>query len=102
MCNRHYQLDVSGTLAAHLLFGNFNAATVADDTFISNALVLAAGALVVLGRTEDALAEESVALRLISTVVYGLRLGHLAIRTFEDFLRRRKADGNLRKITLYL
>ena len=102
MGNRHNQLDVSCTLAAHFLFGNLHAATVADYTFISNALILSAGALVVLGRTENTLAEQAVALRLVSTVVYGLRLCHLAIRIFKDFLRRRKADGNLRKITLYL
>ena len=98
----HHQLDVAGTLAADLLLGDLYTTTVADDTLIANALVLTAGTLVVLGRTEDALTEQSVALRLVGSVVDGLGLGHLAERTLEDFLGRSEPDGNLRKIILDL
>ena len=74
----HYQLNVSAALATHLLLGDFDTATVAHDTLIADTLVLAAVALVVLGRTKDALAEQAVALGLISAVVDGLRLQNLA------------------------
>ena len=81
------QLDVAGTLTANLLLGNFDAATVADDALITDALVLAAGALIVLRRTEDTLAEQTVALRLVGTVVDGLGFGNLAEAALEDILR---------------
>ena len=50
---------------------------VADDALVTDALVLAAGTLVVLRRTEDALAEQTVTLRLVGTIVDGLRLCNL-------------------------
>ena len=68
---------MSDTLTTHLLLGNLNTATVADDTLVTDTLVLTAGTLVVLRRTEDALAEQTVALGLVGAVVDGLRLGNL-------------------------
>ena len=87
MCHWHDELDVSGTLTAHLLLGNLNTATVADDALVANTLVLAAGALIVLRRTKDTLTEQAVALWLIGTVVDGLRFGNLAEAALEDVLR---------------
>ena len=87
MCNRHNELDMSGALTAHFLLCNLYTAAVADNAFISDALIFTAGTLIVLCRTKDALAEKSVALRFICTIVYGLRFGNLAKRTFEDFFR---------------
>ena len=101
MGNRYYQLDMTGALTAYLFLGNLDTASVADDTLVAYALVLAAGALIVLGRTEDALAEESVTLWLIGTIVNRLWFGNLAKRIFQDFFGRSQSDGNLRKIILY-
>ena len=84
---RHHQFDVTRTLAANLLLCHLNTASVANDTFISDSLILATGTFIVLGRTEDAFAEQAVALRLVSTIVDGLRLGHLTIRIFQDLFR---------------
>ena len=70
---------MTGTLTTNFLLGNLNTATVADDTLIADALVLAAGTLVILGRTEDTLAEQTITLRLVCTIVDGLRLCHLTI-----------------------
>ncbi len=75
------QVDVAHALAAHLLPRHLDAAALADDPLVADALVLAAVALPVLGRTEDALAEEAVALGLERAVVDGLRLGDLARTT---------------------
>ena len=74
----HHKLDVAHALAAHFLFGDFHAATVADDALVADALVFSAMALIVLYRTEDALAEEAVALGLVGAVVDGFGLEHLA------------------------
>jgi len=72
------QLYVAHALAAHLGLGNFHAAAVADHAFELHPAVFAAGAFVVLGRAEDALAQQAVALGLERAVIDGLRLLHLA------------------------
>ena len=102
VCHGHNELDVTGTLAAHLLLRDLYAASVADDALVANALVLAAVALVVLGRTEDALAEEAVALGLVGAVVDGFGFQHLTVRIGLDFLGRGQANGNLGEVALYL
>src|SRR5262249_42742960 len=53
-----------------------------------------AGALVVLGRPEDAGAEEAVPLGLERAVVDGLGLLHLPVRPVADLLRRRQLDAD--------
>jgi len=68
---------VTHPLTAHLLAGDLDAAALADDALVADTLVLAAVALPVLGRTEDALAEEAVLLGLQRAVVDRLRLGYL-------------------------
>ena len=72
--DRHNERDVTHTLAAHLFLGHLDAAAVAYDAFVADALVLSAMALVVLDGAEDALAKEAIALRLIRPVVDGLGL----------------------------
>src|SRR5262249_58495687 len=57
-----------------------------------HALVLAARALVILGRPEDAGTEQAVALGLEGAVVDGLRLLHLAVRPVADLLTRGQLD----------
>jgi hypothetical protein len=52
-------------------------------------------ALIVLYRTEDALAEQAVALGLIGAVVNGLGLEHLTLRVAKDVVGRRQSNGNL-------
>ncbi len=101
MSHRHNKANVTHALAAHFLFCHFNGAAVANDTFVADALVLAAMALVVLHRAEDALAEQTVALGLVGTVVYGFRLKHLAAALLEDFLGRSQSDADLREDVLW-
>src|ERR1035438_10288825 len=64
MRHRRRQLDVTHALAAHLGAGHLDAALVADDSLVPIPLVLAAVAFPVLGRTENLLAEQTVAFRL--------------------------------------
>src|SRR5207344_2493785 len=93
--DRAGQLDVAHPLATDLAPGHLHAALVADDALVADPLVLAAVALPVLGRTEDALVEQPVLFRLERPVVDGLGLGDLALRPLPDLVRagERDADG---------
>src|SRR4051794_40719782 len=82
-------------LAADLRDGDLDSALLADDALILHALVLAAQALIVLDRTEDARAEQAVALGLERSVVDRLGLLDLAERPAADPLRRSDADLDL-------
>ena len=65
---------VSHPLSTNLLLCYLYTATVADDPFVADSLVLSAMALIILRRAEDSLAEKSVSLRFVGTVVDSLRL----------------------------
>src|SRR6266540_3926834 len=67
-------------------------ALLADDALVLHALVLAAQALVVLDRSEDARTEQAVALGLEGPVVDGLRLLDLAVRPVANLLGRGELD----------
>src|SRR4029077_17141216 len=90
--DRRGEVDVPHPLAADLGAGHLDAAALADDALVTDPLVLAAVALPVLGRAEDALAEEPVFLRLQVPVVDRLRLGDLAPAPGADLLRGRETD----------
>jgi hypothetical protein len=79
---------VAHALAAHLGAGHLDAAALADDALEADALVLAAGALPVLGGTEDLLAEQAVLLGLERAVVDGLGLLDLAVRPAANLVGR--------------
>ena len=79
MGNRRSQFNMAHTLATDFGACYFNAATVADDSLITDALVLAAMALPVTGRSKDTLAEQSIALWLQCAIVDGLRLLDLTV-----------------------
>ena len=102
MSNRDNELDVSRALAAYLLLCHLYTTTVADDATVADTLVLAAGALKVFCRTEDALAEEAVTLWFICAVVDGLWFCDLTVRVLEYFFRRSDTNGYLGEIVLYL
>ena len=89
------QLDMAHALAANARQRDFDAALLADDALVLHALVLAAQALVVLDRAEDARAEQTVTLGLERAVVDGLRLLDLAERPGQNLLRagERNPDG---------
>ncbi len=86
------QVDVRHPLAADLGARHLDAAALADDALVADPLVLAAVALPVLGRTEDALAEQPILLGLQRAVVDRLGLRDLARGPAPDLLRRGEAD----------
>ena len=77
MRNGGCQLYMTHALAADLALCDLNTAAVADLALVADLLVFAAVALPVLGRSEYAFAEKTVALRLEGAVVDGLGLGYL-------------------------
>ena len=93
--DRRGQLDVAHPLTTHLGAGDLDAAALADDALEAHALVLAAVALPVPGRTEDLLAEEPVLLGLEGAVVDGLGLLDLAVRPRADVVGGGQADAQL-------
>src|SRR5205814_8076925 len=92
--HRRGELDVAHALAAHLRARHFDAALVADDAFVADALVLSAVALPVPRGTEDALVEEPVLFRTERAVVDRLRLRDFAARPRADLARRRQRDAD--------
>ena len=93
---------MSHPLPADLLLGHLDTAAVADDTAVPDPLVFAAIALVVLGRTEDLFAEETVTLRLVGPVVHRLRLQDLSMGSVDNVLRRCKRDADSLEVAPYL
>src|SRR5437667_3928131 len=82
-------------LAPNLRQRHLDAALLADDALVLHPLVLAAQALVVLDRPEDAGAEQAVAFRLEGPVVDGLRLLDLAVGPGENLVRASDRDPAL-------
>src|SRR5206468_10755632 len=81
-------------LTAALRARDLDAALVADDALVADPLVLAAVALPVLRRAEDALVEETVLFRLERPVVDGLGLRHLTLGPLPDLVRAGERDAD--------
>src|ERR1035437_6726419 len=88
------QLDVAQPFAAHPRQRDFDAALIADDSAVLHALVLAAQAFPILSRTEDARAEQPVALRLERPVIDSLRLSDFAVGPTPDLFRRSQRNAD--------
>ena len=58
-------------------------------------------AFIILRRTKNTLAEQTVTFGFIGTIVNGFGFQNLTIRIFQDFFGRSQSDGYLRKVTLY-
>src|SRR5215211_7367097 len=89
------ELDVAHPVAPDAGAGYLDSTPLTYDALEADPLVLAAVALPVLGRAEDALVEEAVLLGTEGTVVDGLGLGDLAAGPLPDLLCRSEADGDL-------
>ena len=69
---------MSHPLPADLLLSHLDSASVTDDSTVLDSLVLSAMTFIILGRTENLLAEKTVTLRPVSPVVDRLRLQDLS------------------------
>jgi hypothetical protein len=88
------QFDVTHAVATNLGQRHFNAALLADDAAVLEALVLAAQALVILDRAKDLGAEQAIAFRLEGTVVDGFRLLDFTVGPGTDLFGRGETNGN--------
>jgi hypothetical protein len=77
MCHGNHKLYVAHALTTHFLLSNLHTATFAHDTLVAYSLILSTMALIILYGTEYALAEQTVTLRLVCTIVNGFRLEDL-------------------------
>ena len=77
--HRGGEFHVAHALAPYPRPRDLDAALVADDPLVGDALVLTAGALPILRRTERPLAEKTITLGLERAVVNRLRFQHLAV-----------------------
>ena len=93
MARRHGQLDVAHAFAAHARKRHLDAATVADDAAMLDALVFSAGAFPVLDGTENAFAEQAAFFRLERAVVDGLGILDFTLAPRADGVRRRERDA---------
>ena len=87
------QLDVPHAFAPDLGPRDFDPAALADDALETDALVLAAVTLPVLGRAEDLLAEEAVLFGTQRSVVDGLGLLHFSRGPTADVLGRGESNA---------
>src|SRR5207302_11316620 len=94
VAHRRGEVDVPHALPADLGARYLHPAALAHDALVTHALVLAAVALPVLGRTEDPLTEEPVLLGLERAVVDRLGLGDLARAPAADLLGGGEGDLN--------
>ena len=69
---------MSHSLTADFLFSDLNTAAVAHNPLVSYPFIFSAVAFVILNRSEDPFAEESVTLWLVGPVVDCLRFQNLA------------------------
>ena len=99
--DRSRQLDVPHSLSSDLGLCDLNAAAVADDSFVADALVFTTVALPVLHRSEDPLAEESVCFRLQGSVIDRLRLLDFAVGPLQDLFCRSKLNLQRFKIVQF-
>src|SRR4030081_1507022 len=84
-------------LGPHARRRDLDRAFLADDALVFHALVLAAQALVVLDRPEDACAKQAVTLGLERAVVDGLRLFDLAVGPGQNLFWARDRNPDLVK-----
>ncbi len=78
MGNRDHKRYMSHSLTPYFLFSNLDSAAVAYYSLVSYPFVFSAVAFVILDRSEDPFAEESVTLGFVGPVVDCLRFQHLA------------------------
>jgi hypothetical protein len=79
---------------------DFDAALLADDAAVLQALVLAAQAFVVLDRTKDFCAKQAITFRLEGTVVDGFRLLDFAVGPGTNLVGGRQT--NLDRVELFI
>jgi hypothetical protein len=79
MGDRHNQRNMSHPFAADFFLGYFHTTTVANNSFVTNPFIFTTMTLIILHRAEDSFAEQTIALRFISPVIYRFRFQNFTI-----------------------
>ena len=93
--HRHSEFDVAHALTTNAGKGHFNTAAVANDALMLDALILAAGAFPVTGRSEDTLTEQAAFFGLERAVVDGFRVFDFAGGPGTGAVSRGDADRHI-------
>lgn len=86
------KLYMPHALATDLARGDLHAALIANNAFVAYALIFAAIAFPILGRSENTLGKQSVLFGLLRAVIYGFGLGDFAVRPLADLIGTRQLD----------
>ena len=98
---RNSKFNVAHVLTAHVGVSHFHAATVTDDTLVTDALELTAVTFPVLHRSKDLFAEKTILFRLEGTVVDGFGLGHFTMGPAADHFRSGEVNRNIARIVAF-
>ena len=87
---------------ADLLLCDFDTTAVTNDTLVADALVFPAMTFIILNRSENPFAEQTVTLWFIGPVINGFGLQDFTTGLFQDLLGICQSDSNLCKICIDL
>ena len=86
---------MTNAIATDLFLSNLNTTAVTNDSLIADALVLSTSTFVILYRTENTLTEQTITLRLVSTVVDCFWFQNLSVTVLKDGFWRCQRDRDL-------
>ena len=88
MSNGYYQLDMTDTIATDLFLGNLDTTAITDDALVTDTLVFAAMAFVILYGPKDSFTKQTSHFGLVGSVIDGFRFDDLSLAALKDGLRR--------------
>ena len=102
MNNGNAERNVSHSLAANGFLSHLDAAAIADDSFVSNSLVLATVAFPVFYRAENLLTKETVFFGFERSIINRFRFKYFTIRALQNRFWRSQANSYLGEVLLDL
>ena len=97
MRNRNNKIDVPNAISTYFLFSYLYPTTITNDPFVTYSFVLTTSTLIILNRTKNTLAKQTITFRFVCTIIYSFRLQHLTTRFSQNRFRRRKTNRDLIK-----
>ncbi len=89
---RKSKVDITHSLTADGFESDLNAALFADFSSIGRFLVSSAMTFIILGRTKDFFAEETIGFRFLGTIVDRFRFGDFTLAPFANLIRTSKTN----------
>ncbi len=85
---------MSHTFTPNFLFRYLHTATITNYTLVTNTFVLTTSTLIILYRTKNAFAEQSITLGLVGTIVNRFRFQNLTMTALQYTIGAGQADGD--------